>query len=189
MASKGRSSLPALIGLALVAVFLGAIVVILATAKEGMRSENLEHRVVMPSNIDKDSDPDRVLIETASVGTLWVKAGRNGAHANEEIMAPLSEAYATSDPVAVAYEPITREIRKTYAPVVDTIASAAPGEGSGKNLLVKGPKIPTPLILSASHLRFAEIRDRLETAMRDESSVALAVPNGRHEIMDALIMP
>lgn len=190
MSGRGRSSLPIVIGLALVALFVGAILVIVATAKEGMRAENLEHRVVVLANIDKDSDPDRVLIETGSVGTLWVKAGRGGTHdADETVMTPLSEAQAASDPVAVAYEPMTREIRKTYVPKIDTLASAAPGEGSGRNLLVKGAKTSSPLILSASRPRFAELRARLETALRDESAVALAVPEGGHEILDALVMP
>ncbi|MER2520721.1 MAG: hypothetical protein ABTQ34_08555 [Bdellovibrionales bacterium] len=189
MGSKGQSSFPVFLGLVLVVVFLGAVISLLMNAKDSARGENLEHRVVMPTNVDKDSDPDRILIETTAVGTLWVKSGRGGAGANEAIIQPLRDAQASSEPVAVGFSAMTREISKVYAPVLDTIRDVAPGEGSGKNLFVQGVKMATPVILSASHPRFAELRDRLEAAKRDGDSVALAVPAGGQEVVDVVVMP
>lgn len=188
MSSKSQSSFSVFIGLILVVVFLGAVVSLLMTAKDGARSENLEYRVIMPTNLDKDSDPDRILIETAAVGTLWVKSGRGGAGADEAIMSVIREAQSVSDPVVVGFNTMTREIHRAYAPIVDTIRDIAPGEGSGKNLIVQGVKMQSPVVLSASHPRFAEIRDRLEDAKRDGNSVALAVPAEGQELVDALAL-
>ncbi len=190
MSSGKRSSFLVFLGLVLVAVFLGAVVSLLMTARDGARSENLDHRVIMPTNLDKDSDPDRILIETSAAGTLWVKSGRGGAGANEALMQPLRDAQATSDPVVVGFNAMTREIHKVYAPVIDTIRDVAPGEGSGKNLFVRGGKMASPVILAASNPRFAELRDRLEAAKREGDTVALAVSaDSSQEVVDVLVMP